>query len=94
MDPPEHWSEVDKYGMTGWEQAHPVPLDQRLAEEQSDAPGTKQRENSDRGSSTVEEFDEHTAPENSVEYGEELGISADYAGGSIPDEIRIPPHAP
>ncbi|SEQ90827.1 hypothetical protein SAMN04488000_10550 [Lentzea albida] len=36
MDPPEGWSEVTKYGMTEYEQAHPRPLDERLAEERSD----------------------------------------------------------
>ncbi|WP_285640736.1 hypothetical protein [Lentzea sp. NBRC 102530] len=36
MDPPERWSGVDKYGMTPYEQAHPRPLDDRLAEEQPD----------------------------------------------------------
>lgn len=36
MDPPEHWSGVDKYGMTPYEQAHPRSLGERLAEEQPD----------------------------------------------------------
>ncbi|GLZ28566.1 hypothetical protein Lesp02_07560 [Lentzea sp. NBRC 105346] len=36
MDPPEHWSEADKYGTTPYEQSHPRPLDSRLAEEQPD----------------------------------------------------------
>lgn len=38
MDPPERWSGVDKYGMTPYEQAHPRPLEDRLAEEQPDVP--------------------------------------------------------
>lgn len=38
MDPPEHWAEADKYGMTQWEQAHPRPLSERLAEEQGERP--------------------------------------------------------
>lgn len=38
MDPPERWSGVDKYGMTPYEEAHPRPLDDRLAEEQPDVP--------------------------------------------------------
>ncbi|QRP49568.1 hypothetical protein [Amycolatopsis sp. FDAARGOS 1241] len=37
MDSPEHWSGVDKYGMTPREQAEPRPLDERLAEERPDA---------------------------------------------------------
>lgn len=36
MDPPEHWSGADKYGMTPYEQSHPRGLDQRLDEEQPD----------------------------------------------------------
>ena len=38
MDPPERWSEADKYGMTPYEQAHPRGLDDRLAEEEPDVP--------------------------------------------------------
>ncbi|WP_372511402.1 hypothetical protein [Lentzea californiensis] len=38
MDPPERWSGVDKYGMTPYEEAHPRPLEDRLAEEQPDVP--------------------------------------------------------
>ncbi|MEV6717611.1 hypothetical protein AB0M48_36875 [Lentzea sp. NPDC051208] len=41
MDPPERWSGVDKYGMTPYEQAHPRPLEDRLAEEQPDVPVTE-----------------------------------------------------
>lgn len=33
MDPPEGWAESNRYGMTEYEQAHPRPLDERLAEE-------------------------------------------------------------
>ena len=36
MDPPEQWSGVTKYGMTPWEESHPRPLADRLAEEQPD----------------------------------------------------------
>jgi hypothetical protein len=36
MDPPEHWSAADRYGMTPYEQSHPRGLDQRLDEEQPD----------------------------------------------------------
>lgn len=38
MDPPERWTGVDKYGMTPYEEAHPRPLADRLAEEQPDVP--------------------------------------------------------
>ena len=36
MDPPEGWTAADKYGVTPFEQAHPRPLSDRLAEEQPD----------------------------------------------------------
>ena len=36
MDPPEGWSGADKYGVTLFEQSHPRPLSERLAEEQPD----------------------------------------------------------
>jgi hypothetical protein len=36
MDPPEAWTAVDNYGVTPFEQAHPRPLSDRLAEEQPD----------------------------------------------------------
>lgn len=39
MDPPEQWAESDKYGMTEYEQAHPRPLDERLAEERPEERG-------------------------------------------------------
>jgi len=36
MDPPEHWTGADKYGMTPYEQSHPRPIDDRLDEEEPD----------------------------------------------------------
>jgi hypothetical protein len=36
MDPPERWAGADKYGVTPFEQSHPRPLSDRLAEEQPD----------------------------------------------------------
>jgi hypothetical protein len=36
MDPPERWSGADKYGTTPYEQRHPRPLGDRLAEEEPD----------------------------------------------------------
>jgi pyruvate/2-oxoglutarate dehydrogenase complex dihydrolipoamide acyltransferase (E2) component len=84
MDPPEHWVAADKYGMTPWEQAHPAPLDDRLAEEQPDV-------DPDAPPSTPEDDPVHTP--SARQYAEDLGISADEAGGSMPDEFRTPPPA-
>jgi hypothetical protein len=76
MDPPEHWTGVTKYGMTPWEEAHDRPLGDRLAEERPDVDAT---------APAVGEGDLGAR-----DYEEELGISADVAGGSMPEEIREP----
>ncbi len=80
MDPPEHWSGVTEHGMTPWEQAHPAPLGERLAEERPDVDETAEAADRER---------EERA--DSVDYAEDLGVAADFAGGSVPDEIRTPP---
>ncbi len=36
MDPPEHWSEADRYGMTPFEQRQGEPLEERVRQEQPD----------------------------------------------------------
>jgi hypothetical protein len=36
MDPPEGWSEADKYGMTPYEEAQGEDIDQKLAAERPD----------------------------------------------------------
>lgn len=36
VDPPDHWSEADKFGMTAREQREGESLDARLAEEEPD----------------------------------------------------------
>ncbi len=80
MDPPEHWSGVTKYGMTPWEEAHPRPLGERLAEERPDP--------------TAEvAFDTEPSEEDAADqrYAEDTGISADVPGGSMAAEIREPP---
>jgi hypothetical protein len=108
MDPPEHWSAVDRRGMTPWEQAHPAPLDERLAEEEPDvgterpAPAGVDRADTVETVGGVDAVDtvERPSPaatdENPLDvrsYDEDLGTSADVAGGSVADEIRTPPPA-
>ncbi|GAA4552218.1 hypothetical protein [Amycolatopsis samaneae] len=78
MDPPEHWSAADRYGTTPWEQTHPAPLGQRLAEERPDV-GTS-------GGSGGEPDDGPDVGE----HGAADGTAADYAGGSVPDGVRDP----
>ncbi|WP_410667593.1 hypothetical protein [Amycolatopsis sp. cmx-4-68] len=78
MDPPEHWSGVTKYGMTPWEQAHPRPLGERLAEERPDpAAETPPAEVSEEDAAARE-------------YADDTGIAADVAGGSMAAEFREP----
>ncbi|OXM63478.1 hypothetical protein [Amycolatopsis vastitatis] len=77
MDPPEHWSGVTKYGMTPWEQAHPRPLGERLAEERPDP------------AAEAPVLSEEDAA--AQEYAEDTGTSADVAGGSMAAEFREPP---
>jgi hypothetical protein len=75
--------------MTPNEQATLAPLDERLAEEQPDV-GSGDPAPDDIGAA-VETPDEDLPRRRT--YDEELGTSADVAGGSMADEIRTPPPA-
>ncbi|WP_280443063.1 hypothetical protein [Nocardia brasiliensis] len=84
LDPPEHWSGATKYGMTPWEESHPRPLAERLAEEQPDvAPDSAQPVEDAESPSDGADLEVR-------EYEETLGIAADVAGGSLPAGIRQP----
>lgn len=90
MDPPEHWTAADRYGTTQWEQAHPPSLDDRLAEEQPDrVPPAAPDEPTDQEPGPTDEL-----PAEFRDYDEELGTSADVAGGSMAREIRTPDEPP
>ncbi|GAD82308.1 hypothetical protein FEK33_11470 [Nocardia asteroides NBRC 15531] len=91
MDPPEHWTGVTKYGMTPAEEARPRGLGERLAEEEPDVvPGSAPQA---AGEAPTDLDDEGNEVAPGPAYEEELGISADVAGGSVPREIRQPPPA-
>jgi midasin (ATPase involved in ribosome maturation) len=94
MDPPEHWSAADRRGMTPNEQATPASLDERLAEEQPDV-GIDDPVPDDVDAAVETPTPEATDEElpQRLTYDEELGTSADVAGGSMADEIRTPPPA-
>jgi hypothetical protein len=81
MDPPERWSAADKYGTTPYEQSHPRPLGDRLAEEQSDVQsgGTEQPER------TPSDLDKEMLDEAAGR-----GQVADEAGGSMASTERTP----
>jgi hypothetical protein len=83
MDPPEHWSGVTKYGMTAWEQAHPRPLGERLAEER---PDPADEVGTEVPPATGMSEEDATAQE----YADDTGIAADIAGGSMAAEYREP----
>ncbi|MEU5761453.1 hypothetical protein [Nocardia sp. NPDC047648] len=96
MDPPEHWSGVTKYGVTPWEQAHPRPIGDRLAEEEPDVDPNRVPETAESGRP---EDDDHrlkniTSDSDRVPvdlpYEEQIGVAADVAGGSVADDIRRP----
>ncbi|WP_067674903.1 hypothetical protein [Nocardia miyunensis] len=91
MDPPEHWSGVDKYGMTASEQARARPLAERLAEEEPDltgaatAPQLPEQDDPDRDSeqedltADLRELDTRDLVPHT--YAEDLGTAADEPGG-------------
>ncbi|MFI5537047.1 hypothetical protein ACIA5H_11715 [Nocardia sp. NPDC051900] len=93
MDPPEHWSGVTKYGVTQWEQSHPRPLGDRLAEEEPDTDaGVLETEAT--GTEDDRKLQDITDDRDQVlaahRYEEEIGVAADIAGGSVADDIRHP----
>jgi len=96
MDPAEGWTGSDKYGMTPYEQAHPRPLDDRLAEEQPDFGSEPQlSESVAREDESV--IEQETVPELARDLDREVlsdaarrGQSADEAGGSVANSARTP----
>ncbi|MEU4311076.1 hypothetical protein [Nocardia sp. NPDC024068] len=89
MDPPEHWSGVDKYGMTTREQAEPRALRERLAEEEPDT--TTETGDDPRDVPDDERSRRPAGDLGPGQYEQELGIAADIPGGSVPDQIQEPP---
>ncbi|MFC4001381.1 hypothetical protein ACFS2C_06480 [Prauserella oleivorans] len=103
MDPPEHWSEADRYGMTPAEQRQGETHEQRLAEERPDVgpadvperpvaatPATELDESVDHVTEDVEPVvPEDDAAEPSTP-AIRRGQNADQAGGSVADGIRVP----
>src|SRR5689334_11393975 len=107
MDPPERWSEADRYGMTPYEQAHPRDLDERLAEEEPDlqvvaADSVDAVEPRSEQADEVAEQPPTSAPlEDDALFDDEVtresidrGQLADEAGGSVAAVTRIPDEPP
>jgi len=98
MDPPERWSEADRFGMTKGEQRRGAPLDQRLSEEEPDSPAAPRDAVDELDSwapSSTEDgepiMDDHL--QNELPESARRGQSADRAGGSVAEQIRTP-HEP
>ncbi|WP_433261983.1 hypothetical protein ACQPZF_28280 [Actinosynnema sp. CS-041913] len=99
MDPPEHWTGADKYGMTPYEQAHARPLDDRLAEEQPDptaAPDVvpETGDEAERADTEVALEPSPDADEEALSEAVHRGQAADEPGGSVAASIRQPEDKP
>lgn len=92
MDPPEHWSGVDRYGMTPREEAEPRPLGERLAEEEPDVLADPAPESGPAESAAVTVVGDGVDADDiaPATYEQDLGIEADIAGGSVAEGIREP----
>jgi hypothetical protein len=95
MDPPEHWTAADKYGMTAYEQAHPRPLDDRLEEEQPEVrPVLGEPDGEELSGDDVVSLDAGDPYEEEVRReAVERGQLADEPGGSVAEAARTPTDA-
>jgi hypothetical protein len=84
MDPPERWSEADRYGMTEAEQRRGASLAERLAEEEPEVSAERRDSRATSGHEDGMPLVE-VLPE-----AVRRGQSADQAGGSVAEEIRTP----
>jgi hypothetical protein len=100
VEPPEHWSAVDRHGTTPEEVREGEPIEQRLAEEEPDAEPepVPDRPLAATPAAELDESVEDAPPDyEQVSPDDELphrhadpdqGERADYAGGSVADAIR------
>jgi hypothetical protein len=100
MDPPEHWTQADRWGSTGFEQTHREDLEHRLREEQPDDPADLSVDDEWEDPAADEPADvdvvvEPLPPDESLTEDQSdavrRGQSADEAGGSVAESIRTPP---
>jgi hypothetical protein len=107
MDPPEHWSQADRFGNTERELREGQDLDHRLAEEQPDitedpprdrplgaTPDTELDERVDDETGDDEPFALEEPHPDQPNWAARNGTSANEAGGSIAEQIRTPPGRP
>jgi hypothetical protein len=95
MDPPEHWSEADRFGTTAAEQRQGQDLEHRLREEEpdvtpdldADPDDLEAADGEDADQLIVDDIPRELLPEHAAVA---RGQSADEAGGSMAEEIRTP----
>ncbi|RLK54286.1 hypothetical protein [Actinokineospora cianjurensis] len=95
IEPPEHWAEADKFGMTTAEQRAGETLDERLAEEEPDVTAQDDPPGPDTPLARVDDrIDEQSAVDDAAPAhprhteAELRGQAADEAGGSVAEALR------
>ncbi|WP_211323274.1 hypothetical protein [Amycolatopsis palatopharyngis] len=107
VEPPEHWTAVDRFGMTHFEQQQRESLEERVQEEQPDVqpaevperpvaatPADQLDESIDDPARAVDDTDREVPSDATDElssYAVAEGRAADEAGGSVAEAIRTPP---
>ncbi|WP_019816409.1 hypothetical protein [Saccharomonospora saliphila] len=103
VEPPEHYSEATRYGMTPFEQQQGETLEQRVREEEPDTaePAAPQRPVAATPADELDETVDHVTDEPEPVVPEEepsdpntpavrRGQNADRAGGSVAEAVRTP----
>ena len=103
VEPPEHWSEASRYGMTPFEQRQGESLEQRVRQEEPDvgegrsterpATTTPATGSDDTLDSVVDDEGEPVTSNEAFEpdtSAARRGQSADEGGGSVADAVRTP----
>ncbi|UJW35806.1 hypothetical protein L3Q67_19620 [Saccharothrix sp. AJ9571] len=103
IEPPERWSEANRFGMTPAEQREGEPMEARLREEQPDisvddvperpvaaTPADELDESIDDLPADIEEVAPEEAGGGRHTVSDNLPQNADQAGGSVADTIRTP----
>ena len=103
IEPPERWSEVDRYGMTPFEQRQGESLEQRVSQEESDVDAEQPAEHPTTAASTtglddtvdvvIDDEGKPVSPDETLTPDAEAarrGQNADEAGGSMTETIRTP----
>lgn len=106
IEPPEHWSEADRYGTTTFEQRQGESLEQKVRQEQADvgeekpprgpvaaAPTSELDDTVDYVTEDTEPVPPNDEPAEPDDPAIRRGQNADEVGGSVADAIRTPDDA-